>query len=54
MKGSVDRDRRKRVIRVIQAVLSALVMVAIFGLILPRFANYSDVWRTITDLTWID
>jgi uncharacterized membrane protein YbhN (UPF0104 family) len=52
--ASVERDRRKRRIRVIQAVLSALVMVAIFGLILPRFANYSDVWETITDLTWIE
>ena len=52
--ASVDRGRRKRVIRVIQAVLSGLVMVAIFGLILPRFASYSDVWNTITDLTWIE
>jgi uncharacterized membrane protein YbhN (UPF0104 family) len=52
--GSVDRSRRKRVIRVIQAVLSGLVMVAIFGLIIPRFASYSDVWKVITDLTWIE
>lgn len=52
--GSIDRGRRKRVIRVIQAVLSGLVMIAIFGLILPKFASYSDVWRTITDLTWIE
>jgi putative heme transporter len=52
--ASVDRARRKRVIRAVQAALSAVVMVAIFGLILPRIASYSDVWRTITDLTWIE
>ena len=52
--GSIDQDRRKRVIRLIQGALSALVMVAIFGLILPRIASYADVWKTITDLTWIE
>ena len=52
--GSVGRDRRKRVIRVIQGVLSGVVMIAIFGLILPKFASYSEVWNVITDLTWIE
>jgi len=52
--GSVDRGRRRRVIRVIQTALSAIVMVAIFGLILPRIASYADVWKTITALTWIE
>lgn len=52
--GSIDRGRRKRVIRVILAGLSTLVVVAIFGLILPRIASYTDVWKTVTDLTWIE
>jgi uncharacterized membrane protein YbhN (UPF0104 family) len=39
---------------VIQSVISVLVMVAIFGLVLPRFTSYTDVWRTIRDLTWIE
>jgi uncharacterized membrane protein YbhN (UPF0104 family) len=52
--ASVDRARRKRVIRVVQASLSALVMVAIFGLILPKIASYADVWETIKALTWIE
>src|SRR5688500_238666 len=54
MMPSVDRTRRKRVIRVVQASLSALVLVAIFGLILPKIASYADVWATIKALTWIE
>lgn len=51
MMPSVDRTRRKRVIRVVQASLSALGLVAIFGLTLPKIASYSDVWATIKALT---
>jgi putative heme transporter len=51
---SIDRGRRKRVIRVIQGALSVLVMLAIFVLILPKIASYADVWETITALTWIE
>ena len=54
MMPSVDRARRKRVIRVVQTSLSALVLVAIFGLILPQIASYADVWATIRALTWIE
>jgi putative heme transporter len=52
--ASIEGDRRKRRIRLIQGVLSALVMVAIFGLILPKIASYADVWTTIRALTWIE
>jgi putative heme transporter len=52
--GSENPDRRKRTIRIVQGVLSALVMVAIFGLILPKIANYADVWKTVAALTWIE
>ena len=54
MMPSVERARRKRVIRVVQTSLSALVLVAIFGLILPQIASYADVWATIRALTWIE
>lgn len=54
MMGPMERDRRGRVIRVIQASLSVLVVVAIFGLILPRIASYADVWATVMDLTRIE
>jgi uncharacterized protein (TIRG00374 family) len=52
--ASIEGDRRKRAIRVIQGIFSALVMVAIFGLILPKIASYADVWTTIKALTWIE
>jgi uncharacterized protein (TIRG00374 family) len=52
--GSQDRNSRKRGIRILQGVLSALVMIAIFGLILPKIASYADVWDTIRALTWIE
>ena len=52
--GSRDPERRKRRIRLLQGVLSALVMIAIFGLILPKIASYADVWETIRALTWIE
>ena len=51
--GSGD-GRRRGALRVLQSVISVLVMVAIFGLVLPRFTSYADVWRTIRDLTWIE
>ena len=51
---TIDRDRRKRVIRAIQVALSALVVIAIFALIIPRIASYSAVWNTIRALTWIE
>ena len=52
--ASVDRARRKRVILLVQGSLSTLVMIAIFGLILPKIASYADVWETIKALTWIE
>jgi len=35
-------------------VLSVLVIAAIFGFALPLFADYRDVWNTITDMTWLE
>jgi putative heme transporter len=45
---------RKRAVRVVQVSLSTLIMVAIFGLILPKIASYTEVWGTIKVLTWIE
>jgi uncharacterized protein (TIRG00374 family) len=52
--ASVQQSRRKRVIHAAQAALSAMVVVVIFGLILPQIASYADVWATIRALTWIE
>ncbi len=46
--------RRKRIVRALQVVLSVVVAGAMFGLVIPKIADYSAVWRTITDLTWLE
>jgi putative heme transporter len=48
------KARRKRIVRAIQVVVSVLVAGAMFGLVIPKIADYSAVWRTITDLTWLE
>jgi uncharacterized protein (TIRG00374 family) len=40
--------------RVIQAVLSIVVVVAIFAFALPRVADFSSVWDSISEMTWIE
>lgn len=37
-----------------RALLSLAVIVAVFGFALPKIANFSDVWSTITEMTWIE
>jgi putative heme transporter len=46
--------RSKRNVRLLQAALSLAVVVAIFALILPKIASYSAVWKTVTQLTWLE
>lgn len=43
--------KRARVKRVVQALLSLVIVVGIFVYAIPRIADYSAVWATITDLT---
>src|SRR5437870_3869455 len=54
--GPVETSRRPRrpLIRGIQIAVSAAVVIAIFALILPKIASYSAVWKTITNLTWLE
>ena len=40
--------------RVIQAVVSLAVVIGIFVGVMPRIANYSDVWDTITAMTGLE
>src|SRR2546423_1384910 len=46
--------RSKRNIRLLQGAVSLVVVVAIFALILPKIASYSAVWKTVTQLTWLE
>ncbi|MEX2204533.1 MAG: lysylphosphatidylglycerol synthase transmembrane domain-containing protein [Actinomycetota bacterium] len=49
-----DAARRKRVRRIAGAVVSLVVVVAIFAFAVPRIADYSAVWATISSLTPIE
>lgn len=48
---SGGRGRTKVVVR---GAVSVVIVVGIFVGVLPRIANYSDVWATITDMTWLE
>jgi uncharacterized protein (TIRG00374 family) len=45
---------RRPLTRWIQIGLSVAVVIAIFALILPKFASYGSVWKVITQLTWLE
>jgi uncharacterized membrane protein YbhN (UPF0104 family) len=48
------RHGSKRLLRVVQIVVSLGVVLGIFVGILPRIADYSAVWATIGALTWFE
>ena len=48
--GPTRLDRR----RVMQGAASFALVVAIFAFVIPRFADYSDVWGAIEDMTWFE
>jgi uncharacterized membrane protein YbhN (UPF0104 family) len=55
--GEVPRPARhggKRLLRVVQIVVSLGLVVGIFTGILPKIADYSAVWATIRTLTWFE
>ncbi len=45
---------RPRWRRVLQAVVSITVVVGIFVGVFPRIADYGEVWKTISDMTWLE
>ena len=45
---------RKRLKRVVQAVLSLVIVVGIFVYAIPKIADYSAVWATLRDMTWLE
>jgi uncharacterized protein (TIRG00374 family) len=52
--GAAPLNRRAALKRVLQVVLSLALVVGIFAFAIPRIADYSAVWSTITDLTPIE
>jgi len=50
--GSADTPSRAK--RVVQGVISSVIVVGIFVGVMPQFADYAEVWKTITSLTWLE
>jgi len=50
-RASVAHRRRGRRTRLIGGIVSAAIVVAIFALVIPKIANYSSVWKTVTQLS---
>ncbi len=40
--------------RIVQSVISIVVVVAIFAGVMPRIADYTEVWGTVRSLTWLE
>ena len=45
---------RRRWVRGAQVTLSLVVAIGIFALVIPKIASYSSVWRTLSELTYIE
>ncbi len=43
-----------RVSQLVRAALSIAIVAGIFVGVMPRIADYSDVWATIADMTWLE
>jgi uncharacterized membrane protein YbhN (UPF0104 family) len=52
--SSTTAGRNKRTRRIVGALISLVIVVAIFVYAIPRIADYSAVWATISDLTLIE
>src|SRR5580765_4977967 len=43
--------RRKRIVRIVQGLISVVVVVAMFGLVIPQIAPYRGVWKIVTSMS---
>jgi uncharacterized membrane protein YbhN (UPF0104 family) len=45
---------KKRVKRIVQGLISLVIVVAIFFFAIPKIADYGAVWRSLTAMTWFE
>jgi putative heme transporter len=50
----MTEQRRPGAWRIVRALLSVAVIVAVFGFALPKIADFSEVWSTIAAMTWLE
>jgi uncharacterized membrane protein YbhN (UPF0104 family) len=46
--------RRKLIWRIVQILISVVLVVAIFAYAIPKIADYRSVWQAFTDMTWLE
>jgi uncharacterized membrane protein YbhN (UPF0104 family) len=46
--------RKKLIWRVVQILISVVLVVAIFAYAIPKIADYRSVWRAFTNMTWLE
>jgi putative heme transporter len=49
---TTERVRRKGITRIVQAVVAAAVVVAVFAYAVPKFADYGSAWAVVRMLSW--
>ena len=55
MAGRDARAARKKLIwRVVQILISVVLVVAIFAYAIPKIADYRSVWQAFTNMTWLE
>ena len=40
--------------RIVQGVISAILVIAVFVFALPKLADFSEVWKELTEMTWLE
>jgi uncharacterized membrane protein YbhN (UPF0104 family) len=53
-KASEAKSRKKKIWRIAQIVFSVVLVVAIFVFAIPKLADYSSVWQTVTQMTSLE
>ena len=46
--------RKKLIWRVVQILISIVLVVAIFAYAIPKIADYRSVWQAFTNMTWLE
>jgi putative heme transporter len=52
--AAAAKARKKRMWRIVQIVVSIVLVVGIFAFAIPKLADYSSVWAEITKMTWLE
>ena len=49
-----DQARKRPIKRILQALISLVIVVGIFAFAIPKIADYNAVWKALTSMTWLE